>query len=190
MRQASRAGTSKADAPAREAADTAGARGVPPGRAAAVAAGRPTGADQIDRLAGDGQVYGRPNRGTQPARRLSHGSQPSRNPVRRSQAGRGPACRLRHDRKRTRRRQQALSWSSGTHRLSRRSNLFYIPFAALQVDNRHTICHFEFRCHPLISRSRSGLFRELPYYGHRYLPGRAARRDVQRADRVKGHRPA
>ena len=35
-----------------------------------------------------------------------------------------------------------------------------------------------------------GLFRELPYHGHRYLPGRAALRHDQRADGVKGHRTA
>jgi hypothetical protein len=51
VRYATSAGASKADARARATADTTGTWGAPPGRAEVAAAGRPTGADQIDRLA-------------------------------------------------------------------------------------------------------------------------------------------
>ncbi len=53
VRYATRAGTNKADARARATADTTDTEGAPPGRAEVAAAGRPTGADRIDRLADD-----------------------------------------------------------------------------------------------------------------------------------------
>ena len=150
---AARAGTSKAEVPARADADMAGAAGVPgaggvPYGRAEAAAGRTARADQTDGRTGDGQVGKKPSRGAR-SRQKADSRQPTqpepgswREPGLCEPGQAGAASRVRCDGKRARRRHQALSWSSGTHRHSRRSNLLYVPFTAMQIDNRHTICHF------------------------------------------------
>src|SRR5271166_7144886 len=99
---AARAGTSKAEVPARADADMTGAGSVPYGRAEA-AAGKTARADQTDGRTGDGQVRKKPNRGGRSRQRPTHDSRPSQSPVRggsrvcASQAGRGAASRVRCD---------------------------------------------------------------------------------------------
>lgn len=137
---AARAGTSKAEVPARADADMAGAGGVPFGRAEA-AAGRTARADQTDGRTGDGQVGKKPNRGVRSRQKADSRQPPQPEPGSWREPGlcepgrAGAASRVRCDGKRARQCHQALSWSSGTHRLSRRSNLFYRPFTAMQIDN-------------------------------------------------------
>jgi len=89
--------------------------------------------------------------------------------------------------------QPALSWSLGSHRLGRRTNLFYIPFAALKgrpTDIPYVISSFltpslDFPAGSILGCSVDG---DLPYHGsHHYLSTGAARRGRgRRADRVKG----
>ena len=113
---------------------------------------------------------GRPDPGRRRSGRRRTGTGHGRSGGNRAQPVRqraGHRQRERCGRSRARRRQPPVSRSWGSHRLSRRTDFFYIPFAALNL-HRHAVDHREFCDIRLV------LAGQLPYDRHGNLSCRAA----------------
>src|ERR1700756_981264 len=75
-------------------------------------------------------------------------------------------------------------WSLGSHRKRRCTDVLYIPFFTLLVDDRHVVSCHEARC------SRPGLLGKRPVHGHRDVACRPALRNLERSDAAKADRTA
>src|SRR5882757_5295159 len=76
------------------------------------------------------------------------------------------------------------TWSLGSHRLRRCTDVLYIPSCALLVDDRHVVSCRESR------RPRSDLAGKGPVHGDRDVACRPALRNLERGDAAKADRTA